>query len=240
MSLDCDTSEAILLSVPFKAAVTRNKNISNITSSSSFQGCSTQKEISRVSYLLWYHCFRNSRNLPSGGSSWLSLASLNDPFVNLCPGHGQVHGFQIPYTLCYEGCLFQPWSLCSTSGWDCRGFGQKLLHYLSSKSQFFRWDLVSRSSWCGGVHSRFHFNYSHGTGLCYLLLRQPLSLTFLLNKTCSLTTGKGLRSWNVFTLNGVLNPTLLKTKSPVSAATPLAVLVEHTRRDFHHWNWFVN
>lgn len=205
------------------------------------QRWSEQEEISRVSHLLWRHCFRNPRILSSGGSFWLSLASLNDPFVNLCLGPGPVPGFQIPCTLCYEGCPFWPWSLCSTSGRDYKGFSQKLLHYFSSKSQFFRWDLVSRSSRCGGVHSRFHFNYSHGTALCYLLLRQPLSLTFLLNKTCSpLCIEKGLRSWHVFTVSGVLDPTLLRRKSPVSAATPKTVLVEHTRRDFHHLNWFVN
>lgn len=43
MSLDCDISEAVLLSVPLRAAVPKNKSISNIMSSSSFQGYSKVK-----------------------------------------------------------------------------------------------------------------------------------------------------------------------------------------------------
>lgn len=123
---------------------------------------SESEEISRVSHLLWHHCFRNPSIISSGASFWLPLASLNDLFASLHLGPGLVPSFQIPYTLCYKGCPFWPLHLCSTSGWDYRGLGQQLLHYLSSKSQFFRRDVVSRSPRCGGVHSRFHFNYSHG------------------------------------------------------------------------------
>lgn len=71
-------------------------------------------------------------------------------------------------------------------------------------------------SWRSGVHSRFHFNYSQGAVVRYLPLRLPRYLTFPLNKTCSPpTTEKGLRSWHVFTLSGVLGPTLLERKPPV-------------------------